>query len=423
MFLHRFFSIYYNRYGISILNAWFGSFNKRIRTRLRFYGVPVYEHLIWYPTANSLTYFWSFGSLAAIFLIIQLITGVILVIHYKPSTLNAFASVAHLITDVPSGWIIRYLHSNGASIFFIVIYVHIARGLYYGSFISPRNLIWISGIIIFLLLIGTAFIGYVLPWGQISFWGATVITNLISAIPWVGERIVYWIWGSFSIGDATLNRFFSLHYFLPFVIAVAALLHLYLLHIIGSSNAIGLNPKYDILRISFYPFYYIKDIYSVLLFFWIYFYLVFFAPNLLGHSDNYMLANSIITPVHIVPEWYFLPFYAILRSIPNKFGGVIAIVGAIFSILVYATLITFQAWVPVASFNIRSLYFINGSNVLYWWFIIDFIILGIIGGRPIEIPYLLISQWATCFFFFYWLFAPIIYWWEYLLLTFAYKIK
>lgn len=385
-------------------------YNRRVK--VQFLGL-LYEHLVFYPTTNTLTYFWSFGSLAGVFLVIQLITGIILVMHYKPSTMDAFNSVLHLMVDVPSGWLIRYLHANGASMFFIIIYIHMARGLYYGSHLAPRHLIWIVGVIIFLLLMGTAFIGYVLPWGQISFWGATVITNLISAIPFIGERIVYWIWGNFSIGDATLNRFFSLHYLLPFVVAFFVLLHLFLLHMVGSSNPLGLNSKYDYLKLPFYPFFYIKDIFGAFVLLMVYFYLVFFDPNLLGHADNYIVANAMVTPVHIVPEWYFLPFYAILRSIPNKFGGVIAMVGAIIMILAYATAFSYKWYHATSTSFYRSLYFLNFSSILFWVFICNFLLLGFIGGRPVEMPYLWMGQLSTLFFFLYWIIAPMVAFFEF----------
>ena len=388
------------------------SLNQVNRT-LRLDGLSiVYEHLVYYPTPASFTYFWSFGSLAGFFLIVQLVTGIILVIHYKPSVAEAFNSVADLIYNVPSGWLFRYLHANGASIFFIVIYLHIARGLYYGSYISPRNWVWISGVVIFLVLIGTAFIGYVLPWGQISFWGATVITNLISAIPVIGESIVYCVWGNFSVGDATLNRFFSLHYLLPFVVLALIFVHLYLLHTVGSSNSLAVAGKKDVIKTSFYPLFYIKDIYGVLAFLVVYFYLVFFEPNLLGHSDNYILANPIVTPAHIVPEWYFLPFYAILRSIPNKFGGVVAIVGGIIIILLHGTILRFQRWAPSNGYFYKSISFYPVSCYLYWILVIAFLFLGFIGGRPVEDPYLILGQIFTVFFFSYWIISPIVIVWE-----------
>lgn len=291
--------------------------------------------------------------------------------------------------DVNYGWLLRYVHANGASIFFIILYVHIGRGLYYGSYLHPRQLLWCSGVIIFLLTILTAFLGYVLPWGQMSFWGATVITNLASAIPVIGDSIVYWLWGGFSVDNATLNRFFSIHYFFPFIIAALSLVHLYLLHISGSGNPLGINSKID--SLPFYPYSYIKDVYSLIIFFLVFALIVFFIPNVLGHSDNYIEANPMVTPTHIVPEWYFLPFYAILRSIPDKLLGVVAMVGAIITLL----LLPFYT-----KSEIRSGYFRPYYKVVYWFFIGVFLLLGWIGGKPVEYPYVIIGQICTFLYFF-----------------------
>ena len=261
--------------------------------------------------------------------------------HYTPHVDLAFDSVEHIMRDVNYGWLLRYAHSNGASMFFIVVYIHIARGLYYGSYLYPRRLLWSTGILIFLLMMGTGFIGYVLPWGQMSFWGATVITNLVTVIPYVGEDIVHWLWGGFSVDNATLNRFFSLHYLLPFVILGLVLLHLILLHIDGSGNPLYFDT-YN--KVSFYPYFYVKDLFGFILFLMFFSYFVFFIPNYLGHSDNYIRANPMVTPTHIVPEWYFLPFYAILRSIPNKLNGVIAMVDAPAGIVVAVLLLVVQSY-------------------------------------------------------------------------------
>lgn len=374
------------------------------------------EHLNMYPTAASISYLWSFGSLAGFFLVVQIITGIILVMHYKATPALAFDSVVSLMNNVPYGWLIRYAHSNGASLFFIVVYLHIARGLYYGSYQPMRRLLWLSGMVIFLILMGTAFIGYVLPWGQMSLWGATVITNLISAVPYIGERLVYWIWGNFSIGGVTLNRLFSLHYFLPFVIAFLVIIHLSLLHRTGSSTTIGGTMK-DYFRISFYPYFYLKDFYGLWIILLFYVYLIFFDPDLFGHPDNYIIANAMVTPAHIVPEWYFLPFYAILRSIPNKFGGVLAMVGAIVMIMVYAYMSWFQTVSKQNHYLVRSLQYLPISKLFYWVIIINFLILGYIGGQPIEDPYLIVGQIATCNFFIYWFIAPTISMFEYVILV------
>ena len=285
------------------------------------------SHIISYPTPINLNYMWSFGSLAGLGLVIQIITGIFLAMHYTPHVDLAFNSVEHIMRDVNNGWLIRYIHANGASFFFIVTYIHIFRGLYFGSYMYPRGFLWCSGVIIFLLMMATAFMGYVLPWGQMSFWGATVITNLFSAIPFIGGLIVEWLWGGFSVDNATLNRFFSLHYLLPFLIAGLALVHLSLLHTAGSGNPLGINTNID--SITFYPYFYSKDVFAFLLYVFFLCFFVFYFSNFLGHSDNYIPANPLVTPPHIVPEWYFLPFYAILRSIPHKLGGVIAMFAAL----------------------------------------------------------------------------------------------
>jgi ubiquinol-cytochrome c reductase cytochrome b subunit len=346
------------------------------------------SHIIDYPTPINLNYFWSFGSSAGICLIIQILTGVFLAMHYTPNIDLAFNSVEHIMRDVNNGWLIRYLHANGASIFFIVVYLHIFRGLYFGSYIYPRDRLWISGIFIFLLMMATAFMGYVLPWGQMSFWGATVITNLFSAIPVVGKTIVEWLWGGFSVNNATLNRFLSLHYLLPFIIAGLTIIHLSLLHKDGSNNPLGINTNVE--TISFYPYFYVKDLFSFffLLFFFSLF--VFFSPNVLGHPDNYTLANSLVTPPHIVPEWYFLPFYAILRSIPSKLGGVVAMISAILILI----LLPF-----INSSLIRSSKFRPLFSVLYWFLVSDFLLLGWLGQKPVEDPYIDIGFWCTVLYF------------------------
>lgn len=346
------------------------------------------SHIINYPTPINLNYMWSFGSTAGICLVIQIITGIFLAMHYTPHIDYAFLSVEHIMTDVNNGWLIRYTHANGASMFFIVVYCHIFRGLYYGSYIYPRGMLWASGVIIFLLMMATAFMGYVLPWGQMSFWGATVITNLFSAIPFVGQSIVEWLWGGFSVSNATLNRFFSLHYFMPFAIAGLVLLHLSLLHKDGSNNPLGINTNVD--YVSFYPYYYVKDLFAFFVFATVFVFFIFFYPNALGHPDNYIPANPLVTPAHIVPEWYFLPFYAILRSIPDKLGGVVAMISAILVLLLLPLLNTSE----VRSSKFRPIF-----SFLYWFLVADFIILGWIGQKPVESPYIEIGMGATVFYF------------------------
>jgi len=290
------------------------------------------DHLIDYPTPSNLSYFWNFGFLAGMCLTIQLLTGIALAMHYTPHIDLAFLSVEHIMRDVNNGWLIRYTHANGASMFFIVVYIHIGRGLYYGSYIKPRSFVWILGVIILLLMMATAFMGYVLPWGQMSFWGATVITNLFSAFPVIGSKIVTLLWGGFSVDNATLNRFFSLHYLLPFAITGVVIVHLASVHQDGSNNPLGIASVAD--KINFFPYFFIKDSLSLIFFLLFFSFFVFFYPNFLGHSDNYIPANPMVTPEHIVPEWYFLPSYAILRSIPDKLIGVLALFASILVLLV-----------------------------------------------------------------------------------------
>nr|YP_010338887.1 apocytochrome b [Bangia atropurpurea]UNJ18854.1 apocytochrome b [Bangia atropurpurea] len=353
----------------------------------------VNNHLIDYPTPINIHYAWNFGFLSAMCLIIQIVTGIFLAMHYTPHVDLAFISVEHIMRDVNFGWLLRYIHANGASMFFIVVYIHIFRGLYYGSYTAPRQFVWVVGVVILLLMIITAFIGYVLPWGQMSLWGATVITNLVSAVPLVGDSIVAWLWGGFSVDNATLNRFFSLHYLLPFVIAAASLVHLAALHQEGSGNPLGIDASGD--KIPMYPYFIVKDLLGIVVFMIFFSFFVYFSPNLLGHPDNYIEANPMVTPAHIVPEWYFLPFYAILRSIPHKLGGVICM---IFAIVVLALL----PWIH--STEIRSSRFRPIYRVLYWNMVACCLILGWIGGMPVEDPYIIIGQIASTYYFVYFLF-------------------
>jgi ubiquinol-cytochrome c reductase cytochrome b subunit len=348
------------------------------------------SHIINYPTPVNLNYMWSFGSTAGLCLVIQIITGIFLAMHYTPHIDYAFSSVEHIMRDVNNGWLIRYLHANGASMFFIVTYSHIFRGLYYGSYMNPRGPLWVSGVAIFFLMMGTGFMGYVLPWGQMSFWGATVITNLASAIPVVGEPIVQWLWGGFSVDNATLNRFFSLHYLLPFLIAGLVIVHLSLLHTTGSNNPLGINKNID--TVSFYPYFYVKDLFAFLALVAFFSFFVFFYPNTLGHADNYIPANPLVTPAHIVPEWYFLPFYAILRSIPDKLGGVAGMVGAILILAVLPIINTSE----IRSSKFRPIY-----GIAYWFLVSDFLLLGWIGQKPVETPYIEVGQIGTAFYFFF----------------------
>lgn len=347
--------------------------------------------LVNYQVPSTLTYNWNFGFYAGLCLVIQIVTGIFLAMHYVPHQDLAMASVEHIMRDVNGGWLIRYIHANGASFFFIAVYLHIFRGLYYGSYLKPRDVIWVVGIIILLLMIITAFLGYVLPWGQMSFWGATVITNLVSAVPYVGMDIVVWLWGGYSVDNATLNRFFSLHYLLPFVILAAVMAHIALLHQPGSSDPLGLVPR-SIDAATFYPYYTLKDAFGILIFIIFFGSFVYFIPNHLGHPDNYIAANPMVTPPHIVPEWYFLPFYAILRSIPNKLGGVVAMLCSIFAL---ALLPYFSSFVS----SVRSGAFRPYSKVVFYLFVFDASFLGWLGSKPAEAPYVQMAQASTvCYF-------------------------
>lgn len=345
-------------------------------------------HIIHYPTPINITYAWSFGALAGICLIIQILTGLFLGMHYTPHVDMAFSSVEHIMRDVNNGWMIRYMHANGASMFFIVVYCHIFRGLYFGSYMHPRQLLWCSGVLIFILMMATAFMGYVLPWGQMSFWGATVITSLFTAIPIVGNSIVEWLWGGFTVDNATLNRFFSLHFFLPFIIAGLSLLHLALLHKDGSNNPLGVDSSVD--KVPFYPYFFVKDLFAFFVFLTFFCIFIFYFPNLLGHPDNYIPADCLSTPAHIVPEWYFLPFYAILRSIPDKLGGVAAMGGS----LIVLFLIPF-----INTSEIRSTTFRPVFKIFYWLLVADFLILGWVGQKPVKDTYIFIGQAATVYYF------------------------
>ncbi len=350
-----------------------------------------------YPVPRNLNYFWNFGVLAGIALAIQIVTGIVLAMHYVPSGTEAFGSVERIMRDVPQGWLLRYLHANGASFFFIVTYIHIFRGLYYGSYKAPREMVWLLGLVIFLLMMATAFMGYVLPWGQMSFWGAKVITGLFGAIPLVGEPVQQWLLGGFAPDQAALNRFFSLHYLLPFVIAGVIILHIWALHIPGSGNPTGVDVKSPQDTVPFHPFYTAKDGFGLGVFLILLAAITFFLPNYLAHADNYIPANPLSTPAHIVPEWYFWPFYAILRAftvdflwIPAKLWGVIAMFGSI-------VLLFFLPWLdpsPVRSGSYRPRF-----RQFFWILILDVLILGWCGGLPAEEPYVMISQVATIYYF------------------------
>ncbi len=350
--------------------------------------------LLKHPYPKNLSYWWSFGSIAGIALVVQILSGLFLSMHYVANTQMAFNSVEHIMRDVNYGWLIRYIHAVGASMFFVALYAHITRGLYYGSYKAPRELLWWIGIVIFLLTMATAFVGYVLPWGQMSFWGATVITNLFSAIPVVGESIVAWLWGGYSVDNPTLNRFFSLHFLLPFLIVGVVLIHLVSLHTVGSNNPTGVQIKTKKDIIPFHPYFTIKDMVGFVAFFLIFGYFLFFYPNSLGHPDNYIPANPMVTPAHIVPEWYFLPFYAILRAVPDKLGGVLMMFGAI--ALLFA--LPFLDRSKVVSGAYRPLF-----KKVFYLFIINFVFLGWLGKSPAEGWYIWASRFATFYYYAYFL--------------------
>ena len=358
------------------------------------YRLPIFsvlkEALVDHPTPRNLNYWWNFGSLAGITLVIMIVSGLLLSMHYVAHVDLAFDSVEHIMRDVNYGWLLRYIHSVGASMFFLIVYIHISRGLYYGSYKSPREVLWWLGIIIFFLMIIAAFLGYTLPWGQMSFWGATVITNLFSAIPLIGDNIVTWLWGGFSIDNPTLNRFYSLHFLIPFIIVGVVFLHIVALHKFGSNNPTGIDLTLKQEKIPFHPYYTVKDFFGYGVFFIIFGIFVFFLPNLLGHPENYIPADPFVTPEHIIPEWYFLPFYAILRAIPFKLLGVLAMLGSILILFVLPWLDTCK----VRSCRFRPIY-----KQFYWIFIFNFIVLGWVGSKVPEGHYLIISRICTGYYF------------------------
>jgi ubiquinol-cytochrome c reductase cytochrome b subunit len=359
------------------------------------------QELTDYPTPRNLNYWWNFGSLLGIVLVIMILTGIMLAMQYTAHVDYAFDSVERIMRDVNYGWLLRYIHMNGGSFFFILVYIHMFRGLYYGSYKAPREILWMLGVLILFCMMATAFMGYVLPWGQMSFWGAKVITNLFSAIPLVGESIVIWLWGGFTVDNPTLNRFFALHYLMPFVLIGLVVVHLWALHRFGSNNPIGIDAKGPQDKIPFHPYYTIKDLYGLGIFLLFFAWIVFFAPNFFGEPDNYIPANPLVTPAHIVPEWYFLPFYAILRSIPDKLAGVIGMFGSI----VVLFLLPWLDRSPVRSGIFRSFTF----KALFWLFFLDCIILGIVGAKPPEGWWLITGRVATTWYFaHFFVFIPLV---------------
>ena len=365
------------------------AFGKWFHERLPIMDI-VHGQALDFPTPRNLNYWWTFGGILAIMLVIQIVTGVVLVMHYTPHVDYAFQSVEHIMRDVNYGWLMRYMHANGASMFFIAVYIHMFRGMYYGSYKAPREILWMIGVVIYLIMMATAFMGYVLPWGQMSFWGAKVITNLFSAIPFVGDAITTWLWGGFAVDNPTLNRFFSLHYLLPFVLAAVVGLHIWALHVTGNNNPTGVSVKGQQDTLPFHPYYTMKDAFAIVVFMMFYAAWVFFSPNYLGHAINYEVANPLSTPAHIVPEWYYLPFYAILRAIPDKLGGVIAMFGSILILFALPWLDTSK----VRSGNYRPLF-----KGFFWIFVVVCIALGYLGSKPAEGAYVIWSRILTAYYF------------------------
>ena len=357
-----------------------------------------------YPSPKNLSYWWNFGSIAGIALVLQIVTGIVLAMHYIPHADMAFDSVEHIMRNVNYGWLLRYLHANGASLFFLVVYIHLFRGMYYGSYKYPRELLWWLGLVILLLMMASAFMGYVLPWGQMSYWAATVITNLFSAIPLVGEGITTWLWGGFTVGSPTLTRFYSLHYLLPFAIVGVVFLHLWALHVHKSNNPLGIDIKGAQDTIPFHPYYTIKDMVGLGAFLIALAAFVFYAPNYMGHPDNYIPANSLETPPHIVPEWYFLPYYAILRAVPDKLGGVILMVASI-------VILFLLPWLDTS--RVRSARFRPVFKQFFWLWVIDTLVLGVVGANPPEGVWLVIGRVATAYYFLHFIIIlPLVGWLE-----------
>jgi len=362
----------------------------RLINRKRGIANAMANHVFYYPTPITLNYAWSFGSLVGLFFGLQLVTGIFLAMHYTAHVDFAFESVVHIMTDVHGGYLIRYMHANGASMIFILLYLHMARGLFFRSYVTKRKALWWSGVVIFLLMMATAFIGYVLPWGQMSFWGATVITSLVTAVPVVGENIAYWVWGGFSVSNATLIRFFSIHYLLPFIITGLIFIHLLLLHSVGSSNPVQQPSGFNV---PFHPYFTVKDTFIFNITFLIFIIICTYYPNLLGHSDNFIPANPLVTPPHIVPEWYFTPFYAILRACPNKLGGVIGMLSGILVLFI----------LPYFKLSLTSLPPVKSVlyQVAYGIFIAVFLILMFLGGQPAAAPFVIASKFFTALYFVY----------------------
>ena len=364
-------------------------FTRWLDTRLPLMRM-VHDNFTDYPTPKNLNYWWTFGGILTFCLAVQIATGLVLAMHYTPHVDHAFDSVEHIMRNVNYGWMIRYSHAVGASMFFLAAYIHIFRGLYYGSYKAPRELLWIFGVVIYLLMMAAGFMGYVLPWGQMSFWAATVITNLFSAIPLIGESIAVWLWGGYAVDNPTLNRFFALHYLIPFIIVGLVFLHVWALHISGNNNPVGISVREKQDTLPFHPYYTVKDAFALSLFLMLFAYFVFFAPNVLGHPDNYIPADPLVTPAHIVPEWYLLPFYAILRAVPDKLGGVALMFGAVFVLFLVPWLDTSK----VRSGRFRPLF-----RQFYFLFFADCMLLGFLGAQPAEGTYIILARLGTAYYF------------------------
>ena len=365
------------------------SFTRWLDTRLpilRFTN----EHILQFPTPKNLNYFWTFGFILTFFLITQIITGVILAMHYAPNSLLAFDSIEHIMRDVNYGWLIRYAHSNGSSMFFIAVYIHMFRGLYYGSYKEPREVLWILGCIIYFLMIVTAFMGYVLPWGQMSYWAATVIINLVGTLPIIGDSLTQLLLGGFAVDNPTLNRFFSLHYLIPFIIFGLVLLHIWSLHVPGNNNPTGVSVQGKQDTVAFHPYYTVKDFFAYVVFLLLFCYFIFYNPNALGHPDNYIEADPMLTPAHIVPEWYLLPFYAILRAVPDKLFGVLLMFGSIMVLF-------FLPWLD--TMKVRSARYRPFYKMFFFIFVLDCLLLGYLGAQVPEGIYLLLSRVSTFYYF------------------------
>jgi len=357
----------------------------------------MYDSFVAYPVPRNLNYAYTFGGILSIFLVIQIVTGIVLAMHYVPDATKAFDSVEHIMRDVNSGWLMRYMHQNGAHFFFLAVYLHIFRGLYYGSYKAPRELLWILGCIIYLLMMATAFMGYVLPWGQMSFWGATVITGFFTAFPVIGVPIQELLLGGFAVGDPTLNRFFSLHYLLPFMIAGVVILHVWALHVTGQTNPTGIEVKSKTDTVPFTPYATIKDAFALIVFLALYAYFVFYMPNFLGHADNYIPADPMVTPAHIVPEWYFLPFYAILRAITFDIGPITAKLGGVIAMFSAVLVLFVVPWLDTS--KVRSAVYRPWFKLFFWVFVVNSVFLGWLGSQPAEGVYVALAQLSTAIYF------------------------